>query len=182
MIEIVWDASTLKVWRNARVDAAILWAARRAGSDAIRKARTAAKAKIKKRKRMKQRRVQSGLPLTFPAATSKLGDLIWRMGVSGETVPLGEYPSRQTKSGVKLEVNVGEPERLKHAFIATLKSGHRSVFQRSGKKRLPIEELFTTRLSDVASDTGFMPDVAEAAQKEFLSTFDRLLTMRLARA
>lgn len=35
------------------------------------------------------------------------------------------------------------------AFIATMPSGHRGVFQRKGKARLPIQELRTSSISDV---------------------------------
>ncbi len=38
------------------------------------------------------------------------------------------------------------------AFLATMKSGHRGVFHRAGKKRLPIFELFAANPANVVSN------------------------------
>jgi hypothetical protein len=50
----------------------------------------------------------------------------------------GPEPSRGKGGGVTSRAGT-----LPHAFIATVGRGHRGVFQRSGRQRLPIREQFT---------------------------------------
>lgn len=65
---------------------------------------------------------------------------------SGKRIPLvkfsakGPEPSRGRGRGVSYRI--GKVRRTNpHAFIATMKSGHRGVFMRTGRARLPITEL-----------------------------------------
>lgn len=67
--------------------------------------------------------------------------------VRGKRIPLidfrarGPEPSRGRGRGVTARLP-GGAGRYPHAFIATMRSGHRGVFQRTGAaKRLPIHEL-----------------------------------------
>ncbi len=55
----------------------------------------------------------------------------------------GPEPSRGTGAGVRVKAT---PSRFPQAFIATMRSGHRGVFQREGKARLPVHELRTERI------------------------------------
>jgi hypothetical protein len=48
---------------------------------------------------------------------------------TGRPIPLIAYGARQTKQGVSIAVLNGR-KQLEHAFIATMKSGHKSVFLR----------------------------------------------------
>lgn len=70
-----------------------------------------------------------------------------RLTIHGRRIPLidfkarGPEPSRGRGRGVSAQLPGGR-NRYKHAFIATMKSGHRGVFDRSSKARLPIHELF----------------------------------------
>ncbi len=50
----------------------------------------------------------------------------------------GPEPSRGKGKGVSAKLPGG---RYPHAFIARMRSGHRGVFQRTGKARLPVVEL-----------------------------------------
>ncbi len=49
--------------------------------------------------------------------------------------------AKQTTQGVSYRGENSQRQFIPHAFIATLKSGHRGVFKRLGKSRLPICEL-----------------------------------------
>ena len=49
--------------------------------------------------------------------------------------------AKQTAQGVSYRGEGGQRKFIPHAFVATLKSGHRGVFKRVGKSRLPICEL-----------------------------------------
>lgn len=69
-----------------------------------------------------------------------------RVSVSGARIPLIEFnargpePSRGRGRGVTARLKGGRG-RYPHAFISTMRSGHRGVFQRRGSGRLPIDEL-----------------------------------------
>lgn len=91
---------------------------------------------------------------------TKAGDIRDRIGImealahrlqvtltaSSKRIPLidfrarGPEPSRGKGRGVSARLP-GGVGRYPHAFIATLKSGHRGVFQRTSKSRLPITQL-----------------------------------------
>lgn len=85
---------------------------------------------------------------------------------SAKRVPLikfrasGPEPSRGRGRGVSARVQ-GDRKRYPHAFIATMKSGHRGVFERKGRSRsrkgmpwgspgLPIRQLFGPSIYHVA--------------------------------
>lgn len=81
------------------------------------------------------------------------GNLVVMLTATGKRIPLINYGARQTKRGVSFSVKNGR-QTLRHAFIATMQSGHVGVFQRIGKEHkkvvrngkkirtgLPIEEL-----------------------------------------
>lgn len=76
----------------------------------------------------------------FPAAG---GALSAEVRVTDRWYP-GGYPqfrARQGGGGATFTPWKGHAEYVAHGFIATMKSGHRSVFVRMGKKRLPIEDV-----------------------------------------
>lgn len=167
-----------------RVQRALVSAARKAGGDAVRAMRVVGRRTVRARKRMKSPRVTKAFTLAFPRgpAAGSLDGLEWRMDVSRAPVPLSEYPIRQVKAGVQIQVNrSGARALVRSAFLATMRSGHRGVFRRRGDKRLPIDELFTTRVSDVFGDAGVIPATYDRAQTVFSSAFQRLLALELAR-
>lgn len=141
----------------------------KATTSAARALRAAATKSVRQRKRFKVSKLRRALPLR------RVNTQEWRMGVSGETMPVASFPYRQVKRGVSVAINQGQRKLIKSAFVATMKSGHRGVFRRVGKSRLPIEELFTTRVSDVFNDQGMLPAVLGRTQDVFRSTFERLM-------
>lgn len=180
-LTLSWDSRDLEVLRGGRIEGALLRALRKAGGDAARALQVGTGKLVRQRKALKVARVKRGLPLHFPRNKAGISDLEWRMDVSGELVPLAEYPHRQTKRGVMVSVNVGARKLVKSAFVARMRSGHVGVFRRRGEKRLPIDEGFSTRLSDVVQDSGFIPFVQAGAQARFESAFKRLLPLELGK-
>lgn len=184
-----WDSRDLEVLRDGRVEKALRNALVKAGGDAVRFIRTGTSKLVRQRKRMKLARVRKGLPIFFPANKAAISDLVWRMDVSGEPVPLSEFPYRVVKrkegmrrgGGVMVQVNVGRRQLVHSAFVARVRSGHVGIFRRRGEDRLPIDEAFTSRLSDVAQDTGFAEFVQAGAQARFGASFDRLLPLELGK-
>lgn len=71
---------------------------------------------------------------------------IYRLTATGKRIPLIEFgakgpePSRGKGRGVSARVP-GGAGRYPRAFIATMRTGHRGVFERKGRARLPIREL-----------------------------------------
>jgi Prophage minor tail protein Z (GPZ) len=70
-----------------------------------------------------------------------VGDYEVAIHSSRKPIPLIEFPTTQTASGVSTRA-WGKQQVIAHAFIATMKSGHRGAFRRMTKSRLPIKELW----------------------------------------
>lgn len=183
-LNFVWDSKQLGAWRGSRVEKAVARALSKAGGKAIRSMKVASSQNVRQRKRLSVKRVNSSLPLSFPkGAASNINSLVWTMRVSGKSMPVVDYPHRQVRKGVSVVINVGKRKVIESAFVATMRSGHTGVFRRafSGAPRLPIEELFSSRVSDVFRDNGFIPAVQGRAQSVFASEFERLLPIEIAR-
>jgi hypothetical protein len=63
------------------------------------------------------------------------GQLTVTVRAQGRAIPLIEYQARQVKQGVTVNVK-GQRKLVRHSFIATMPTGHRGVFFRSGTKRV----------------------------------------------
>ena len=80
------------------------------------------------------------------AVTMRAGASSVAIEARGSRIPLigfgakGPEPSRGRGRGVSYRKGKGR-SRIGGAFIATMRSGHRGVFKRAGKSRLPIVEL-----------------------------------------
>jgi hypothetical protein len=154
---------------------AIKAATRKAGATALRDMRAEASKRIRKRKRLKASTVREAIRLR------KRDGAVPEFAIdfSGKGVPLRDYPNRQTKKGVSVEVNRGKRTLVKSAFQATMTSGHRGVFRRDQKARLPISELFGSRPVDAMLHQGESEAVAERGRTSFAETFERVLPLEL---
>lgn len=194
-----WDSSGVVGFTEGKVGRAALRAASKAGGDAIRSMKTESARTVRQRKRVKAGKVKAGLVLDFPHGKSA-EDLVWRIDVSGATTPVIDFPAHQVRAGVMAGINTGKSKLIPGAFIATMRSGHRGVFERAkggavsalrptkkGKgggrvhrvARLPIHELFTTRIADVFNNPGMVPAILEVGRLKFESSFARLLPLEL---
>lgn len=79
--------------------------------------------------------------LNIVRATPK--NLVVKIRAKRASTPAIAYKGvRQNKRGVTVKYRKSKPRLLhKGAFIATVKSGHKGVFRRKGKKRFPIQEI-----------------------------------------
>jgi len=66
----------------------------------------------------------------------------WRSSIkiSRRRIPLLRFSARQTKKGVTYKRG-RERVLIRHAFLATMSSGHTGVFKRKFSRRLPVSEL-----------------------------------------
>lgn len=139
-IQVQYDSRELPIWLNRT----------------IAQVKTEASRNIRQEVRLKAKDVNRGLVIV--RANSQKGALVTMQAsiqVNTNPVPLFQYGAKQTKQGVTVNVK-GIRKLVKHAFIAKMKSGHEGVFLQRGKARLPIDELYSTRLSDVFYNSGFI--------------------------
>lgn len=167
--------------RFASLGPAVVRAARKAGSDALRKMRKTSTQTIRFRKRIKLKVINDSLVMTFPKGAQTLDSLEWRMDVKGTRAPVSAFEPRQRVTGVSVAINAGKRKIIKGAFIARMRSGHVGVWLRDGSKRLPIHELYTTRVSDLFGDNGMVPAVIAQTLRAFDQTFGRVLPLELGK-
>ena len=74
----------------------------------------------------------------------------WRsvVKISRKRIPLIRFGARETNKGITYK-KAGERVLIRHAFKATMKSGHTGVFKRKLSARLPISELRGPSLGQV---------------------------------
>lgn len=182
-IEFVWDSRELSALQDGRISGALFRALKKAGGDAIRSVRAEAKRGTRQRVRIRAGYLADrALPLHYPSARDISG-LVWRMDVSGREVPLGEYPSRQTRRGVSVEVQRGKRVLMKSAFMARAKSngGRKSVFLRPTPQRYAMGHKLGMSVADSMAD-GKVPSAALSRASSIMSSaFGRLLQLELGK-
>lgn len=181
MAEIVfqWTSEGIENFTEKRVMAAVVRSMKRAGGDAIRAVRAASKRSVRERVRLRASYLADrALPLAFPPGRS-LDDMAWRMDVSGREVPLGEYPARQTRKGVSVEVQRGRRTVIESAFLAKGRAKRPGVFLRPTERRYPMGHRLGPSVADSMAD-GRVPSAAlERGAEVMESAFYRLLAMEL---
>jgi len=96
---------------------------------------------------------------------------------SGRRIPLIEFAARQTRKGVTVRVT-STRKLVRHAFIATMPSGHRGVFARKGERRLPIQQLFAMSLPQAFTQRYVVAAMKRVGRERFRVEFDRELKFR----
>ncbi len=112
---------------------------------------------------------------------AKPGKLIAVLTPSGHAIPLINFSARQVAAGVSHKA-WDRRQIATHAFIATMPSGHRGVFTRKGKKRLPIRELYGPSLPKEFSHRKILEALRRRAivawPKNFQNELNYYLSMR----
>lgn len=181
-LEFEWDSEDLKVFRGGAVEKALARALRLAGNAAIREAKEASTDHVTSRKLIGRSNVEEGLPLDMPKTSDAINDLVWVERISGKGMALSKFPNIQTALGATVRVNAASGFKLlKGAFTVRLSSGHLGIFRRKGAERLPIKELWTTRISDAMSDPGAIDGAHRKAQEKFQTVFARGIERELAK-
>lgn len=93
-------------------------------------------------------------------------------------IPLARFQPEQDSTGTAVLIKKSRgSQHIKHAFIARMKTGHVGVFSRyssSGAllpgsgKRAPIRQLYTSSITDIASN--HLSTVQQVAVEQFTST------------
>lgn len=99
------------------------------------------------------------------------------------SLPIYKFGARQTKSGVSFKIKKsGKRGKLANAFIAKMKSGKVGVFERVGKKRLPIVEKFTIGIPRMLVARAIVDKLKALVRVEFPKRLEHELRYRLERA
>lgn len=178
-ISATWEGQGLELLQGG-IKRATLRALRKAGTIALREMKKEGKAEVRSRKKLKVSRINRAL-----STSKKLGNtfesLEWRLEIAPQKTPLIDYPNAQTKDGIRVTINAGKRVSLRGAFVATMKSGHRGIFVRDGKSRLPIHELYSTRVFDVFKNPEVIPAVTREAMSELTKSFALRLPIEMAK-
>lgn len=134
----------------------------RAMNRVIDMARTEAVRKIREKYSFPATLVRSTL-ITYKASPQRIEAVVRGRG---RRTRLIDMQARQTRQGVT--VRIGKTRKLiRHAFIATMKSGHTGVYIRTTKKRLPIKELYTISIPEGFASKTVMDALTEKVRDVF---------------
>jgi hypothetical protein len=136
--------------------------------------------RVRKRKRIKAGTIRKSLRMRR-AKGSRIEDMEWAIDVSGEAVRVTDYPHRQTKRGVSVEINRGKRSLIQGGFVATMPTGHTGVFVRQGRARLPINEQFASRVTDAISHEGEIEVIHRRGQETFQRVFRGVLPLEMGK-
>lgn len=107
--------------------------------------------------------------------------------VRGRRIPLLSFSARQVRAGVS--VRIRERKTVRGAFIATMPSGHKGVFKRSGRfglrgnpKREKIMELKTLSTPQAVGQQEILEHLKSYAENRYKIEFQRELKFRVGRA
>lgn len=120
----------------------------------------------------------------FRIDSARPDHLVARLTVSGKRIPLidlqarGPEPSKGKGRGVTA-MSRGGRKRYPNAFIATMRAGHKGVFQRTRTSRLPIRELFGPSLPHVFAK--YLPKGLAMAEEVLVKNLEHELEFALSR-
>jgi Prophage minor tail protein Z (GPZ) len=104
-----------------------------------------------------------------PATSNHLeADLV----VGGRPIPLVEFHPRQTQTGTVVQI-AGKQEQYAHTFIRTMRTGHRGVFRRKGRARLPITEVYGPSVHGMLARHDVLPPLCEDMRDRLVKNLQR---------
>jgi len=135
---------------------------------ALRRVTDAARAKLVKRQSPRIKLPQ-GVIRKLTTAHFNAGGNTQEIIVRSGWLPLYKLGATQTAKGVRVRLRGS----YRHAFIATMSSGHRGVFLRQGSESTPIRELFGPNPAhDITNNEDvYLPLVAEVVRDVLLPRF-----------
>ena len=144
---------------------------------AMGKARVAASKEVRQVYNIKAGDIKKALNITRANSKKMYSNHI----ISGKRLLLSYFSPRQTKKGVTVRIKKSSGRKVvQGAFEATMKTGHKGVFKRKGKSRLPIRELTTLDLPtmyDLRAERVFDKTISS----EFNKIFDHEFNYRLSK-
>lgn len=169
-MEIKLDIKGLDEMREALSPAKLQRAIIRALDKTAKQGKTAAQKAIRDEYNIKLRDLSSKIKTDFHPSSLKAV-----ITATDRSIPLIQFSPRQTKKGISLRIKKGSSKTIKRTFIASMKSGHRGVFTRIGKKRLPIKQLYTIGAAEMFGSK----KVIEAIKERILEQWQKNITHEL---
>jgi len=81
------------------------------------------------------------------------------------------FNAKQDRQGIYVNVSKSKTIHIPHAFIPTMESGHKEVFVRMGKKRLPIEEWAGPSIPELAGSRMIFEEIQKKYQQTIHDLF-----------
>lgn len=88
--------------------------------------------------------------------------------------------AHQDGSGVNYKTGKGRGH-IPHAFVATMRSGHRGVFKRKSSTRLPIQELHGPSIPKVFINNVIMEAMERIAKERWAKVFQQEINFELSK-
>ena len=99
----------------------------------------------------------------------------------GKAIKMIEFRPRVSRTqGVSIRV-AGKTETYRHAFKATVRHGHEGIFERRGRARLPIRELYGPSVPGIMKRTDVLPVVLDTMGVRLVANFMRQVDRRARR-
>ena len=106
---------------------------------------------------------------TTRISKSSTGNLAGYVSFSGFKLPLYKFNVTPKKPGTGKQVTASVMKNggttFEDAFVAEMKSGHMGVFERSGRKRLPVEEIMGLSAAQMVGNAAVIEELEKEAQK-----------------
>lgn len=106
---------------------------------------------------------------TTRISKASTGNLAGYVSFSGFKLPLYKFNVTPKKPGTGKQVTASVMKNggttFKDAFVAEMKSGHMGVFERSGRKRLPVEEIMGLSAAQMVGNAAVIEELEKEAQK-----------------
>jgi hypothetical protein len=100
---------------------------------------------------------------------------------SGKAIPMIKFRPRVSRTqGVTITV-AGKAERYRHAFRATVRHGHIGIFERKGRERLPIRELYGPSIPGMLRRTDVLPVILDTMSTRLVANLMRQIDRRARR-
>jgi Prophage minor tail protein Z (GPZ) len=100
----------------------------------------------------------------FTIERARVGALEADLVCSGKAIKMIVFkPTWSRQEGVVLHI-AGKDEHYRHSFITTVRHGHEGVFERKGRERLPIRELYGPSVPGMMARSDVLPVVVDAIQ------------------
>ena len=138
-----------------------------AANRAIAKAKTESFKGVTKEYKIKRNVIAEYTKDSIKNATTS--DLCATLIFAGQQIPLYKYSLTKPKYPVGGKVFAGQKtaRAFEKAFIGKMQSGHLGIFERTGKKRQPIEEKMGSSMRSMVSNSVVMDQVYKEAQETF---------------
>jgi len=106
---------------------------------------------------------------TTRISKASTGNIAGYVSFSGFKLPLYKFNVTPKKSGTGKQVTASVMKNggttFEDAFVAEMKSGHMGVFERSGRKRLPVEEIMGLSAAQMVGSAAVIEELEKEAQK-----------------